>query len=114
MDRQGVTAHIRSVTKLDHAAYPTGSVLDLVLHPSAVAGEDGMDAFESLVRSYFALGGYAVHFNVLDSRVLERAQREPEKYENLQVRVCGWNVYFVNLSRGEQDELIARARCQEA
>ncbi len=114
MDRQGVTAHIRSVTKLDHAAYPTGSVLDLVLHPSAVAGEDGMDAFESLVRSYFALGGYAVHFNVLDSRVLERAQREPEKFKNLQVRVCGWNVYFVNLSRGEQDELIARARCQEA
>ena len=55
------------------------------------------------------MGGFAIHSNVFDARVLRAAQREPEKYKNLQVRVCGWNVYFVNLSRREQDEFILRA-----
>lgn len=108
-DRSGVTAHIKSVTRLNIQHFPTGSVLDILLHPSAVSGEDGLDAFYQLLKTYFRLGGFAIHGNVMDAAVLRRAQAHPEAYANLQVRVCGWNVYFVNLSREEQDEFIARA-----
>lgn len=109
MDRSGVTALIASACKLDFTEFPTGSVLDVLLHPSAVAGEDGLRAFEQLILTYCEQGGYAIHGNVMDARVLRDAQAHPEKYPHLQVRVCGWNVYFVNLSRAEQDEFIARA-----
>jgi len=109
MDRSGVTALIASVTKLDLRQFPTGSVLDLMLHPTAVAGAEGLEAFARLVETYFQKGGFAIHGNVLDAAVLRAAQKDPQAYSNLQVRVCGWNVYFVNLSRAEQDEFIARA-----
>ena len=107
--RNGLTAAIRSVTKLDLKEFPNGSVLDLVLHPSAVAGQDGLEAFAGIVRSYCALGGFALHMNIFDAEVLKKAQDKPEEYANLQVRVCGWNVYFVNLSREEQDTFIMQA-----
>ena len=109
MDRCGVTAHVQSVAKLPLNHFPTGSVVDVMLHPSAVSGEDGLEVFYQLVRSYFAKGGFGIHGNVMDAAILRDAQAHPEKYPNLQVRVCGWNVYFVNLSRQEQNEFIARA-----
>lgn len=109
MDKSGVTALMRSCAKLDLTEYPNGSVLDLMLHPTAVSGEEGLRAFAALITAFEAMGGFAIHSNVFDARVLRAAQREPEKYKNLQVRVCGWNVYFVNLSRREQDEFILRA-----
>ncbi|NLO34822.1 MAG: hypothetical protein GX112_00540 [Clostridiaceae bacterium] len=109
MDRGGVTALIDSVTKLDLSQFPNGSVLDILLHPSAVRGEDGLNALVSLVLTYFRQGGFAVHANVFDARQLRAAQEHPEDYANLQVRVCGWNVYFVNLNRQEQDEFIRQA-----
>ena len=109
MDRRGITALIRSVTAIDHASFPNGSVLDVVLHPSAVSGEDGICAFYGLLMTYFKRGGFAMHGNVFDAATLKEAQRDPERYKNLQVRVCGWNAYFVNLSRAEQDAFIKQA-----
>jgi formate C-acetyltransferase len=109
MDRNGITALIQSVTEIDHANFPTGSVLDIVLHPSAVRGEDGLDAFYGLLVTYFKRGGFALHGNVFNAEDLKAAQREPEKYRNLQVRVCGWNAYFVNLTKAEQDAFICQA-----
>ena len=112
MDRNGITALINSVTKMDHSDFPNGSVLDFVLHPSAVAGEDGLDAFYAILMTYFAKGGFAMHGNVFNAEDLKKAQAEPEKYANLQVRVCGWNAYFVNLSNVEQNAFIRQAECQ--
>lgn len=112
MDRHGITALIHSVTKMDHSAFPNGSVLDFVLHPSAVADEDGLEAFYAILMTYFQKGGMAMHGNVFQADALRKAQAEPEKYANLQVRVCGWNVYFVNLSRIEQDAFIRQAENQ--
>ena len=109
MDRNGITSVISSVTKIDHAAFPTGSVLDIMLHPSAVSGEDGLDAFYSLLMTYMKKDGFALHGNVFDAKLLKDAQAHPEKYSNLQVRVCGWNAYFVNLSKIEQDCFIKQA-----
>lgn len=109
MDRRGITALINSVTKMDHSKFSTGSVLDVVLHPSAVYGDDGLDAFYNILMTYFQKGGFAMHGNVFQSEDLKKAQKEPEKYKNLQVRVCGWNAYFVNLSKAEQDAFIRQA-----
>ncbi len=106
MDRNGILALINSVTKMDHSKYPTGSVLDVVLHPSAVMGDDGLDAFYGLVKTYFARGGFAMHGNVFNANDLRAAQQNPEKYATLQVRVCGWNAYFVTLSKEEQNAFI--------
>lgn len=109
MDREGVTALIGSVTRLDFTRFPNGSVLDIILHPSAVQGEEGLAAMVGLIRSYFALGGFGIQFNIFDADTLRQAQQNPEQYATLQVRVCGWNVHFVNLSRHEQDAFIRQA-----
>ncbi len=111
MDRKGITSLIKSVTKIDHASFSTGSVLDFVLHPTAVQGEDGLVAFYGLLKTYFNLGGFAMHGNVFNAEDLKMAQKNPEKYKTLQVRVCGWNAYFVNLSKIEQDTFIKQAEC---
>lgn len=106
MDKNGILALISSATKMDHSKFPNGSVLDVTLHPSAVAGEDGLEAFYGLLKTYFIKGGYAMHGNVFNLDDLYAAQEDPERYKTLQVRLCGWNAYFVDLSKEEQDSLI--------
>jgi pyruvate-formate lyase len=56
------------------------------------------------------LGAMAIHINVLDANILKKAQMKPEDYPTLQIRVCGWNAYFVNLSKKEQDDFIKRLK----
>ncbi len=109
MDKNGITALVHSASKMDFTRFPNGSVLDVVLHPSAVSGEDGLTAFYGVLKTYFDKGGLALHGNVFDAEQLKRAQSDPEQYKTLQVRVCGWNAYFVNLSRAEQDAFIRQA-----
>ena len=106
MDTAGVTGSVRSALALDHTKFPNGAALDLCLHPSAVQGDEGLGAMRALVEVYFAGGGFAVQFNVLSADVLREAQKNPEAYKNLQVRLCGWNVYFTELDREAQDNLI--------
>ena len=107
-DTSGVTALINSVTRLDFSETPNGAVLDLMLHPTATRGPEGLDAMVTLVKTFFRQGGYALQFNVLDVETLRDAQRHPERYATLQIRVTGWSVYFTTLSRQEQDMFIAR------
>ncbi len=107
-DRSGITALIRSVSQLDFSRMPNGAVLDITLHPSAVKGDDGLDAFVVLIRTFFARGGYALQFNVFDVETLRDAQRHPEKYASLQIRVTGWSVYFTHLLPEEQELFIQR------
>jgi len=105
-DRGGVTAHIQSVTKLDFRQIPNGSVLDIYLHPSAVDGEKGISTLLQLMDAYFRGGGYGLQFNILNADELRLAQQHPEDYATLQVRVCGWNVYFVTLNEEQQNHFI--------
>ena len=107
-DLNGVTALMRSVAKIDFTETPNGSVLDVMLHPTSVQGEAGLDAMVALINTFFAEGGYAVQFNVCDAETLRDAQRHPEVHASLQIRVTGWSVYFNTLSRFEQDQFIAR------
>ena len=112
MERQGITAAMRSVLSIDTTNLVNAAVFDFIIHPSAVEGERGMDAFASLARTYFACGGMVFQGNVFSIEDLYAAQQNPEKYANLQVRVCGWNEYFGKMSEEKQNDFIAR--CREA
>ncbi len=107
-DRQGVTALMGSVTTLDATLTPNGAVLDVTLHPTAVRGPEGLDAVVTLIKTFFARGGYALQFNVYDTATLRDAQRHPENYAALQIRLTGWSVYFTILSPEEQNQFIDR------
>ena len=106
MDRGGITVLLNSVAKIDFTNFPHSGMLDLLLHPSVVSEEGGLKAFAALIRTYFKMGGHSVQFNVFSSETLIDAQKNPEKYRNLQIRVCGWNVYFVDLEKTLQDAFI--------
>ena len=106
MDRKGITAYMNSFLKIDIPAFLNAAILDFYLHPSSVSGEKGLKDFKSLIKIFFDAGGCAVQGNVLSSQTLVDAQQNPEKYRNLQVRVCGWNEYFVKMSKEKQDMFI--------
>ena len=108
-DKGGVTSLIRSVTKIDYSNVPNGTVLDLALHRSALSGDDGIAGAYAIVATYMKMGGFAIQINAFDPKILRMAQKTPEKYKTLQVRRCGWNVYFNELSRDEQNEFIKQA-----
>ena len=112
-DKNGVTDLIHTVTKIDFTQVPNGTALDLMLHTSAVQGEEGLTAMLGLLKVFLLQGGIGIQINVLSPDVLKKAQQNPEHYRTLQIRLCGWNVYFVNLSRLEQDEFIRRAEHSE-
>ena len=109
MNRQGATAAILSVTKLDSVALSGDCTLDLGLLPSAVQGADGLDAMTGLLYAHARLGGLGIHFNVFQGDTLRDAQAHPEKYPDLQIRVCGWNVLFNQMKKVEQDGFIRQA-----
>jgi formate C-acetyltransferase len=110
MDVQGLTALIKSVTRIDSALFPGDFPLDVMVHPATVTGEEGLAAMRTLVQTYMDKGGIAIHFNVFDADTLIKAQEQPDRYQGLQVRVCGWNVNFTELSLKEQDMYIRRAQ----
>lgn len=109
MDVNGVTALLKTMSHMDAADLPGDFPLDVMMHPSSVAGDDGLAAWRTLIRTYMANYGLAIHFNIFDAAQLKEAQNHPEKYQGLQVRVCGWNVHFVELDKKEQDMYIRRA-----
>ena len=109
MNREGATAAILSITKIDATGFAGDATLDLGLLPSAVQGEEGLEAMYALLMTFIKRGGHAMHINVFDADTLRAAQREPEKYQDLQIRVCGWNVLFNNMPKVEQDKFIERA-----
>ncbi len=104
-----MTALVDTLSHLDPLDLPVNLPLDVMLHPSSVHGQKGLSAMRNLARVYFANGGITLQFNVFDTATLKDAQLHPEKYENLQVRVCGWNVRWNDLPKSEQDKYIARA-----
>ena len=106
MDRGGITAYMQSVLKIDSASFLDGVPFDFILHPSAVEGEKGLVDFEALIKVFFEYGGFALQGNIISGETLKEAQLHPEKHATLQVRVCGWNEYFVKLSKVKQDMFI--------
>ncbi len=110
MDKNGITALINSALKTRPYTYQESHCLDVMLHPSAVNSDEGTDIMKSLLFTYMQNGGQSIQFNIFDRDMLIDAQKNPEKYQNLQVRVCGWNVLWNNLSTAEQNAYIERSR----
>lgn len=106
-DKNGPTAVIKSAAKIDHTK-TGGTLLNQKLMPQLLADEEGIDKLAHLVRTYFKLGGHHIQFNVVDTETLRKAQKNPEKYRDLIIRVAGYSDYFVDLGKELQDEIIAR------
>ncbi|WP_315167761.1 trans-4-hydroxy-L-proline dehydratase [Metaclostridioides mangenotii] len=106
-DTNGPTAVIKSCAKMDHLK-TGGTLLNQRFAPSVVVGDEGLDNMANLVRSYFSMDGHHIQFNVFDKNVLLEAQKNPQDYKDLIVRVAGYSDHFNNLSRTLQDEIIGR------
>jgi hypothetical protein len=106
-DVNGPTAVIKSCAKMDHLA-TSGTLLNQKFTPDVVAGEEGLAHMADLVRSYFAMDGHHIQFNIIDRATLIEAQKNPEEYKDLIVRVAGYSDFFRNLDKPLQDEIINR------
>ena len=109
VDTEGATALVNTLAASDATKLPGDYPLDMMLHPSVCSGEKGLQVMKSLVRMFHKNGGSVIQFTVFSAEELRDAQAHPEKYENLQVRICGWNVRWNDLSKVEQDAYILRA-----
>jgi formate C-acetyltransferase len=92
---------------MDHTS-TGGTLLNQKFTPASIAGEEGLTNVTSLIRSYFRMMGHHIQFNVIDRAVLLEAQKKPEEYKDLIVRVAGYSDHFNNLEKALQDEIIQR------
>ena len=107
-DVKGPTAAAASVAKLEHEVASNGTLYNQKFLPSAVAGDQGLMNFASVIRSYFDKKGMHVQFNVVDKETLLDAQAHPENYKDLVVRVAGYSAMFTELAKEVQDDIISR------
>jgi len=108
MDKNGPTAILRSVSKFNQKAFPNGTLLNMKFHPSAFTSESGNIKLRELMQTYFELGGMEMQINVISAETLRAAQKNPDDYRNLVVRVAGFSAYFVELHEDGQNDLISR------
>ncbi|WP_371374716.1 trans-4-hydroxy-L-proline dehydratase [Sporomusa aerivorans] len=106
-DKNGPTAVIKSAAKMDQLR-TGGALLNQKFTPQVVQGEDGLRKLKDLIRAYFKMDGHHIQFNIVDAATLRDAQKNPEKYNSLIVRVAGYSDYFNNLTKSLQDEIIER------
>ena len=107
-DVKGPTAAATSVSRLDHFIVSNGTLFNQKFHPSALAGREGLEKFVALIRTFFDQKGMHMQFNVVDRETLLDAQKHPENYAHLVVRVAGYSALFTTLSRSLQDDIIRR------
>ena len=98
-DVKGPTAAATSVSRLDHFIVSNGTLFNQKFHPSALAGREGLEKFVSLIQTFFDQKGMHMQFNVVDRETLLDAQKHPEKYSHLVVRVAGYSALFTTLSQ---------------
>lgn len=106
-DVNGPTSVIKSASKIDHLR-TGGTLLNQKFTPNFLSTEEGIEKVLYLIRSYFRMDGHHIQFNVVDADTLRDAQKHPEKYRDLIVRVAGYSDYFVDLGEDLQNEIIRR------
>ena len=107
-DKKGPTAVLKSVSKINHDAHVAGTLLNMRLDPGTVKDKDADKRIAALIRSFIDLNIFHFQFNVVSSSLLKEAQKKPEEYKSLIVRVAGYSAYFVELCREMQDDIIQR------
>lgn len=111
-DVNGPTATVKSVAKLDQKNAQDGCLFNIRFEPRSIQGEKGRMVLDSVVKTFFDNMGEHIQINVVDDQTLRAAQKEPEKYRNLLVRVAGYLAYFTELDKSVQDNIIARTAHQ--
>ncbi len=111
-DRKGPTSVLKSAAKIDHLK-TGGTLLNQKFTPQLFEGERGIESLVQLIRSYFRMDGHHIQFNVVNADTLRDAQKFPEKYQDLIVRVAGYSDYFNDLGKDLQDEIIRRTEHKE-
>ncbi|MDR2125106.1 MAG: glycyl radical protein [Desulfovibrio sp.] len=109
-DVEGLTALLKSAAGAIDTVRFNANHLNVKLLPSVLAGKRGAAIMLSLIRTYFDLGGSHIQFNVVDTQTLHEAQKSPQDYKDLVVRVAGFSAYFTRLDKGVQDEIIKRTQ----
>jgi len=107
-DVKGPTAVLKSAARLNHRKISNGTILNLKFHPTALKGEERLHKFCDLIRTFFKLKGYQVQFNVISADVLRRAQKYPQEYKTLMVKVAGYSALYSTLDKKLQDQIIKR------
>ena len=111
-DRQGPTSVIKSAAKIDHLR-TGGTLLNQKFSPQLLEDDAGITHLTQLIRTYFRMDGHHIQFNVVTAGLLREAQKTPEKFRDLIVRVAGYSDYFVDLSEELQNEIIHRTEHTE-
>lgn len=106
-DTHGPTAMLRSAAKIDQSSCAS-TLLNVKLHPTSLASREDLKKLGSLIKAYAAMGGKWIQFNVVGKKQLLEAQKFPERYRDLIVRVAGYSAYFVDLHKGVQDDIVRR------
>lgn len=104
----GPVATYNSVSKIDHVQLTNGSVLNMRFNPATLKTEESMKKFCSMLRTFLETGGFFVQFNIVDSETLRDAQKNPDQYRDLLVRVATYSAYFVELGENLQNDIINR------
>ena len=107
-DINGPTAAMRSVSRIDHSLMAMGTLYNMKFHPLSLNSLEKKEKFIALLRGYFEEKGYQVQFNIISPETLLDAQKNPEQYRNLVVKVAGYSARFGDLDKQLQDQLIAR------
>ena len=107
-EKNGPTATLNSLAKIDHTKIGYGDSLNMRFPHSLVSSEKGLEVFKHLIDTYFEKGGMHVQFNTMGTDLLKDAQSHPENYEDLIVRVSGYAAYFTRLGKEIQDDIIER------
>ena len=107
-DIKGPTAEVNSFAKVDHSLATNGTLMNLKFSQEAVAGVEGRDNLISFIDEYMERGPMHVQFNIMSSATMRAAQKKPEDYKDMLVRVAGYSAYFVELGKPLQKDLIQR------
>ncbi|MHC1722582.1 MAG: pyruvate formate lyase family protein [Aminipila sp.] len=107
-DLCGPTATVKSVAAIDQKKFHDGALFNLRFDPKGIEGEKGLQILEGVIKTYFDNGGEHIQINVVDDKTLKAAQKDPEKYKGLMVRVAGYMAYFTELDKAAQDTIIYR------
>ncbi|MCI6574977.1 MAG: hypothetical protein MSC53_07430 [Arcanobacterium sp.] len=111
-DLNGPYAVLNSAVSIDHSDFKN-TQLNMKVHPASIKGAQGSKKMLQMIKAFMDQGGYHIQFNVVDSRMLKDAQKKPDQYRNLLVRVAGFTQYWVEVAKPIQDELIARTEYEE-
>lgn len=107
-DKKGPTAILQSLGKLPHECIDGGTLLNIKLTPDIVAGPEGARRISAFLKTFLDLDLFHVQFNVVSHEILRCAQKTPEEYKSLLVRVAGYSAYFVELSKDIQEDILSR------